>query len=130
MELLLEHGASLGLTPGQLERLAGIRERLATANEPLVNRMLTLRRQWQRQRGPAGQDRGAQRLAQLERIRAAAEPTHERIQRNNRTAMQAVNRLLTPEQRAHLRAIVEDRRARDVSAPAANDGSSDAGGND
>ena len=129
LELLIEHRDSLGLTSDQLDRLGQIRERLANANEPLVNRMLTLRRRWQRERGIAQKEGGQQNQARLDRIRRAAEPIRERIQRNNRTAMQAVNRLLTREQRAQLRAIVEERRKVDgAEAPAR--GGSDAGGND
>jgi hypothetical protein len=127
LELLLEHREALGLTAAQLDRLAAIRERLAAANEPLVNRMLELRREWQQQRRAERRERNEHNAARLARIRTAAQPLHTRIQRNNRTAMQAVNRLLTRDQRAKLRAIVEHRRQMDVSPPDP-DGSPDAGG--
>lgn len=129
MELLLEHRESLGLTAGQLDRLAAIRQRLAAANEPLVNRMLELRREWQQHRRTARRGGDGQNAARLDRIRTAAEPLRSRIQRNNRTAMQAVNRLLTREQRRALRAIVDERRKQDA-ASAAADGSLDADGSD
>jgi Spy/CpxP family protein refolding chaperone len=122
LELLVAHGAELGLTPAQLDRVNRIRERLGRTNEPLVRRMMTLRQQWQQQRLAARQNR-----ARLERIRAAAEPVHARIQANNRTAMRAVNRVLTPSQRAQLRAIVEDRRQQDgLPAPGDADAEADA----
>jgi hypothetical protein len=127
MELLLEHRESLGLTAEQLDRLAAIRRRLAAANDPLVNRMLELRREWQQQRRAARRGGNGEDAARLDRIRAAAQPIHTRIQRNNRTAMQAVNRLLTREQRTELRAIVEKRRKLDAASPAADE-SLDAGG--
>jgi Spy/CpxP family protein refolding chaperone len=108
LELLMEHGDQLELTEPQIERLNRVRARLARANEPLVRRMLNLRRQWQQQRLLSAPD-----SARLARIRAAAEPVHARIQANNRTAMQAVNRVLTRQQRQRLRAIVEERRQQD-----------------
>jgi hypothetical protein len=110
MELLLEHRDRLELTPDQVDRLAAIRTRLAAANDPLVNRMVELRQQWQRERLAAHQAGRRPNPERMERIRTAAAPLHTRIQQNNRTAMQAVNRLLAPSQRARLRAIVEERR--------------------
>jgi hypothetical protein len=123
LELLIDHRDELALTAVQLERLDRIRTRLTRANEPLVRRMLNLRRQWQQLRFVASPDR-----ARLARIRTAAEPVHARLQANNRTAMQAVNRLLTGPQRQRLRAIVEARRQQDevASSPVEPDGS---GGN-
>jgi hypothetical protein len=117
LELLLEQRASLRLTTEQLDGLEGIRARLAAQNEPLVNQMLALRKEWQQQRGQRG--RRGEAAARLERIRADAEPIRAQIQQNNRTAMQAVNRLLTRNQRAQLRGIVEERRKRDAARPPA-----------
>jgi hypothetical protein len=116
LELLLEHRESLALTSDQLSRLATIRERLVRANEPLVNRMMTLRREWQQQRAAGRRAARADNAAQLERIRSAAEPVRARIQQNNRTAMQAVNRLLNREQRTRLRGLVDERRRQDGAA--------------
>ena len=108
LELLLERKAALSLTHDQVGRLEAIRQRLAASNEPLVSQMMDLRRQWQQQRRTRG---GApQNAARLQQIRAAAEPIRASIQRNNRTAMQAVNRLLTPAQRTQVRAMVQERQ--------------------
>ena len=116
LDLILDHQQQLELTDQQLAQLDRIRERLVRTNEPLVRRMLTLRRQWQRQRLLSSPD-----PVRLARIRSAAEPVHARIQSNNRTAMQAVNRLLTRPQRQRLRAIVKDRREQGDAEPAASD---------
>jgi hypothetical protein len=110
LELLLEHGASLDLTSEQLARIDVIRARLAEQNEPLVGRMMTLRAQWQHERLAAREAGAMRETPRLRRIRAAALPVHERIQRNNRAAMHAVNQLLTPDQRVQLRRIVEQGR--------------------
>jgi hypothetical protein len=123
LELLLERRASLELTAAQLDRLESIRNRLATENDPLVNRMMELRREWQQQR-QAPQKGGRQQRAERQqnaerqqRIRADAEPIRAQIQQNNRTAMQAVNRLLTPAQRAQVRGIVQERRQQNAAKP-------------
>ncbi len=113
LELLLEHRDSLGLTADQLARLDEIRQELAARNEPLIDRMLRLRNEWQEARRSARSGAG-----RLERIRTAAEPIRARIQRHNREAMQAVRRMLTPAQREHLRDIVEERRAPPRDGPA------------
>jgi hypothetical protein len=111
LEELIERRAALALTPDQLSRLEIIRERLATRNEPLVERMMTLRGQWRRLRANTDARRGdGQAAERLTRIRANADRLRARIQSNNRTAMQAVNRLLTREQRAQLRSLLAERR--------------------
>jgi hypothetical protein len=110
LELLIEHQDALNLRPDQIERLSAIRARLAAANDPLVARMIELRRQWQQERLAAQRAGRRPNPRRQDRIRAAAAPIHTRIQQNNRTAMQAVNRLLAPPQRARLRMLVEARR--------------------
>jgi hypothetical protein len=110
LELLLEQRGSLGLTPEQLTRLDEIREQLAATNEPLVTRMMSLRTQWQRERRVARRGGREQDTARIERIRADAARIRTRIQNNNRTAMRQVNRVLMPQQRTQLRAIIEERR--------------------
>jgi LTXXQ motif family protein len=109
LQLLLEHRGPLELTSEQVGDLEQIRERLASTNDPLVQRMMNLRRQWQQERRAARNGR-EQAPARLEGIRAQAERIRERIQQNNRAAMQRVNRMLTPPQRKQLRTIVQERR--------------------
>jgi hypothetical protein len=109
LELLLEHRSALELTSAQVGDLEQIREQLGSTNDPLVQRMMSLRSQWQQARRGARNGR-AQAPERLERIRLQAERLRERIQQNNRDAMQRVNRLLTPPQRRQLRSIVQDRR--------------------
>jgi len=110
LELLLDRGEALNLTEAQRTQLDRIRGRLASRNDPLVQQMLTLRKQWQQERR-AGRGDGRPRVQQrLQRIRSRAEQIRERIGRNNRAAMQSVNRLLTPPQRAQLRALIQERR--------------------
>lgn len=122
LDLLLDQGQMLDLSEAQRDQLNGIRKRLAGRNDPLVQQMLQLRRQWQ-QESRAGRGDGRRRAPQrLQRIRNNAERIRERIQRNNRTAMQSVNRLLTAPQRAQLRAIIQERRRQ---APAGGDGNPD-----
>jgi hypothetical protein len=117
LELLLEQRESLALSSEQLSRLEGIRSQLASANEPLVSRMMALRKEWQQQRQttPGG---GAQSAARLDRIRSDAEPIRARIRQNNQRAMQEVNRLLTRDQRARLRGMVEERQRQERARPA------------
>lgn len=109
LELILDHREALGLTLEQTRGIGRIRERLAQANEPLVARMMALRQQWRQQRHAEQQGEPGTADA-LGRIRSEAASVTLRIRRNNRLAMQAVNRLLTADQRAALRAIVEERR--------------------
>lgn len=113
LELLQEQRGALNLSADQLSRLDDIRDRLASRNGPLVDRMMTLRTEWQQARRAARNGRGRQAEARVERIRAAAQEARQRIQQNNRTAMQEVNRLLSPAQRKQLRGMIQDRRPRE-----------------
>jgi hypothetical protein len=118
LELLLEQREALQLTDEQVTRIETIRARLAGQNDPLIARLIRLRARWraERQAGPL------QDASRLRGIRGAAAPIHVRIQQNNRAAMQAVNRLLTPPQRARLRRIVEERRRQGEVRPPAEYG--------
>jgi hypothetical protein len=109
LDLLLERRDALELTSAQVGDLEQIRGRLASTNDPLVQRMMTLRSQWQQARRAARNGR-AQAPERLERIRLQAERTRDRIQQNNRDAMQRVNRMLTAPQRRQLRSLVQERR--------------------
>jgi hypothetical protein len=119
LELLLEQRESLALTSEQLSRLEGIRTQLASANEPLVSRMMALRKEWQQQRQTTRRGGAPQSAARLDRIRSDAEPLRARIRQNNQRAMQEVNRLLTRDQRARLRGMVEERRRQERVRPPA-----------
>lgn len=110
LELLLQQRESLALTPDQLTRLEGIRSQLAATNEPLITRMMTLRAQWQRARRATRKTDSPQAAALVKRIRASADQIRARLQHNNQMAMQSVNRVLTRDQRAQLKAIVDERR--------------------
>ena len=109
LELLLEQRGALQLTSGQVGDLERIQAQLTSTNDPLVQRMMSLRTQWQQSRRAARNGR-AEAPERLERIRTQAERIRTRIQQNNRDAMQRVNRMLTPTQRKQLRIIVQDRR--------------------
>jgi hypothetical protein len=109
IEQLLEQRAALNLSSDQLSRLDEIKQQLASKNEPLVNQMMQLRRQWQQARRAARNGR-AGAPARVDRIRAEAQDARAKIQQNNRAAMQDVNRLLRPAQRKQLRGIIQDRR--------------------
>lgn len=109
LDVLLEQRAALDLTPDQIGQVDRIQERLAADNEPLVSQMMSLRTQWQQARRAARNGRPPD-ISRIEQIRSAAQDLQGRIQANNRTAMQSVNRLLKPAQRKQLRAIVEKRR--------------------
>ena len=110
LEVLRQQRDALGLTSDQLGELGRIQDRLSADNEPLVNRMMELRGQWQQQRRAARNGRPPD-VTRIEQIRSAAMEIQGQIQTNNRTAMRTVNRLLTPAQRKQLRGIVEKRRA-------------------
>lgn len=118
LEILLQQRNALGLTPEQLGRIEGIRSDLAATNEPFVQRMMTLRTQWQQARRATRQADTAEAAARLERLRTAANQVRARIQQNNRTAMLSVNRVLTRDQRIRLRDVVNERR-RQQAAPGA-----------
>jgi hypothetical protein len=127
LELLLANRQALLLTRPQLTRLEAIRASLMQRNEPLIAQIVELRRQWQReQRAVRGQGRQQGQAARqippllggqvqptprLEEIRFSAQSLLERIQGNNRAAMQEVNQLLTRPQRARLREMIQERRA-------------------
>ena len=119
LQLLLERRDALELTPEQVSDLERIREQLASTNDPLVQRMMNLRSQWQQERRAVRNGRAQAQAqdkvqdkapARLQRIRVQAERVRARIQQNNREAMQRVNRMLTPPQRKQLRTIVQERR--------------------
>jgi hypothetical protein len=112
LEWLLEGREALGLTPAQIARLEEVKRRHEARNAPLVDRLMTLRAAWQQERlamRRAGAREESQRLQQL---RARSEPLFHQIQRNNQTAMTAVNQLLTGQQRRLLRELVQERRGR------------------
>ena len=109
LDLLLERRGALELTSAQVGDLEQIRAQLASTNDPLVQRMMTLRSQWQQARRATRNGR-AQAPERVERIRLQAERVRDRIQQNNREAMQRVNRMLTPPQRRQLRSFVQERR--------------------
>ncbi|HEX5107724.1 MAG TPA: Spy/CpxP family protein refolding chaperone [Vicinamibacterales bacterium] len=126
LEVLRQQQSALGLTPDQLGQLDRIQAGLATDNDPLVSEMMRLRTEWQRERRAARNGRPPD-VSRIERIRSAAQDVRGRIQANNRTAMQKVNRLLTPAQRKQLRGIVEKRRQQNPgrgAGPATNAGPS------
>lgn len=110
LSLLIERREALQLTSDQLVQLKAIQEQVAVTNEPLVGRMMNLRARWQQERRTARRGGNPPNEARIERLRDAAQRTRTQIQRNNRMAMQEVNRLLTPTQRARVRGIVEERR--------------------
>ena len=109
LDVLLQQRAALNLTSDQIGQVDRIQERLAADNEPLVSQMMSLRTQWQQARRAARNGRPPD-ISRIEQIRSTAEDLRGRIQANNRTAMQSVNRLLTLAQRRQLRTIVEKRR--------------------
>lgn len=126
LEVLLQQREALGLTSDQLVRLDRIEQDLATQNEPLVTRMMTLRTQWQQERRAA---RGGKppNVTRIEQIRADAEELRGRIQSNNRAAMQTVNGMLTPPQRKQLRQIVQQRREQNPGRRAGGGANADGG---
>jgi len=126
-ELLLESGSALGLSEGQLEQLRTLRDQLRVANEPLVRRLLQLRAEWQAGAAPAAKA-GAPEPAGRGRLRVTAANLRTRIQLNNRRTMRQVGRVLTPAQRAGLRALVDERRRQ--RGDAAGEGTADAGSPD
>lgn len=137
-QVLLESRAQLALTPEQVEEIDRIRARLREANlEPLTG-MMELRSRWQRQQlelavaqRRAGRAAPAPRPAEnaaLQRIRRAAQPLNQQIQANTRAAMREVRRLLTPDQRERLRALIEARRGPAPAGAAAASGGGGVGG--
>jgi Spy/CpxP family protein refolding chaperone len=126
-DLLIESGSNLGLSDSQLEQLRTLRDQLAAANEPLVRRLLQLRAEWQAGAAPSARV-GASEPAGRGRLRVAAASLRMRIQRNNRRTMREVGRVLTPAQRAGLRALVDERRRQ--RGESAGEGAADAGSPD
>jgi hypothetical protein len=110
LEWLLAERERVGLTPAQVERLREAHQALSRRNDPLLDRMVMLRAEWQRERQAMQRAGLRDETPRLRRIRARTEPVLDRIQRNNQAAMQRVNELLTPPQRQRLRLLLQQQR--------------------
>jgi hypothetical protein len=109
LEWLLTERERVGLTPAQVERLQEVHRALARRNDPLLDRMVMLRAEWQRERLAMQRAGLRDETPRLRQIRSRVEPVFEQIQRNNQAAMQRVNQLLTPPQRQRLRTMLQQR---------------------
>jgi Spy/CpxP family protein refolding chaperone len=106
--LLLARRDSLGLTAPQVKQLQQLDSVLQQQNSALVRDMLELRREVQprlhpRDMTPAQREQFAQQAAR-------ARPIMQRVQENNRRAMERVSELLTPEQKRRLREWLQSGR--------------------
>lgn len=107
-ELLVEHRAELGLTDRQVAEIEEIRVEVETANRPLVSRLVGMRREMAARRAP--REMSPRERAQFRSRIRVARPYMERIRANNEAAMLRVREVLSDEQRAALRRLVQQRR--------------------
>jgi hypothetical protein len=121
LDILLENREALALTPAQVARLDSIKSELEARNKPLIDRVLALRAEAQREqrainraagrRGQALRQNPMQtpaqpNVARLEEIRSEGQALVQQIAANNRAAMtQQVNPLLTQRQKQLLRQL-------------------------
>lgn len=137
LALLLEQRAELGLTAEQVSRLEAIQEEVRQKNAPLMDQMRASgafpggQRMRQRAEAMTPEQRGAMREQMRERRAAGAagqraergrpmqgqrqlpeelRPLMQQIQQNNRAALEQVRAVLTVEQQARARQLVEQRR--------------------
>jgi hypothetical protein len=103
IELLLARRDSLQLTAAQVRELDRLGAELQRQNAPHVERMLELRRELQPLVGMHPRDMSEAQRAQFQRRAAHARPLMERVQENNRRAMERVSEVLTPEQKQRVR---------------------------
>lgn len=107
---ILEQRAALGLSAEQVSRLEAIQQRLQQQNAPLIEQ-LRASGAWQErgQNGERGQQRGPGARGERQ-IPEELRPVMQQLRENNRTAMQQVQEVLTAEQRARLRELMQQHR--------------------
>lgn len=104
---LLEFRTELALTDSQVVALERIDDEMDTTNAPLVAQMMEIRSRI-RSLGPRRRmDREERRL--YESYVAEARPLIRQIERNNRSAMHDVGRLLTATQKATMSRLLKQR---------------------
>jgi len=113
IDMLLNVGAEIGLTPDQIARLERIDTRVDAMNGPLVSRLGEIRKR-SRALGPRNEHTVDQR-AQYEALMTEARPILREISRNNRTAMEQVGEVLTDDQRARVADMIRERVERERS---------------
>ena len=108
--LLLTRRDSLRLTAPQVKQLQQLDSVLQQQNSALVRDMLELRREVQPLVGLHPRDMTPAQREQFAQQAARARPIMQRVQENNRRAMERVSELLTPEQKRRLREWLQSGR--------------------
>ena len=108
VELLLRNRAELNLSADQVTRLEAIERDMEARNRPLIARLVEIRRGIQ---GVPTPPRGTPEHAEVMRQRMQqARPLLDQIRKNNHDAMRMVGDVLTSEQKARVKQIIEERR--------------------
>lgn len=110
VETLLEMRESLALSAAQVAGLERIDAAMEAQNQPLVRQLSAIRRQI-RALGPRAEMSTEQR-ARFEAHLEEARPLMRQIERNNRSAMKQVGRLLTKEQKDLVEEVLRERTDR------------------
>lgn len=110
VELLLRNRDQLALSASQISRLEEIGQRMDLQNQPLIARLVEIRR------GATGEPRpqhGTPEHQEANRRRMEeAKPLMDQIRKNNHAAMEEVGEVLTSEQKAQVKQIIDERRRR------------------
>lgn len=93
---------SLKLTAEQVKQLQPLEAKLQKQNEPLYKQVQAKRAEFQPQSGPPTDEQRAQRRQAMEELR----PVMEQIRKNDQETMDAVFKLLTPDQQQSVRAMM------------------------
>jgi hypothetical protein len=113
VELLLQNQADLALTRDQVVRLEAIQRRMDQRNRPLVERMMTIRREIRQYTAAAPQGTDPQASPETQQRVEEARALMRQIRENNRAAMKEVGGVLTEEQKVRVRTLIraqEERR--------------------
>jgi hypothetical protein len=101
IEIILDNRAELELTDDQVSQLTAINERLAEANGDVIEEIRKVR----------GQTRPASRQ-DVEQLMEKTQPLLDKIEENNRKALEEAEAFLTDEQKAKARELVQRERDR------------------
>lgn len=116
VEKLIRYREELNLTDAQIQALQEIDRRMTELNRPHVQELIRIRRQVHEQIGVAPgvhpRDLTPEQRAELKRRSEIARPAREQIHKNNRALMLEVGNVLTDEQKARLRDMLQKHRER------------------
>lgn len=104
---LLRHRAELGLTDEQTRRLQEIDRKMEEQNRPYVEKLIQIRREMRGRPGVRPENMTEAERAAFQSQMEAARPLWDQIRKNNHAAMHEVGEVLSAEQKAQLRELLE-----------------------